>query len=97
MIWLLQKFCYDNKKHFQVIALECAKRVSHLMKDERSIEALRVTELYLKGEATKEELIAAASAAYAAYADASVYRKHAAALLTRLLDVHEAGCWPLPS
>lgn len=37
-------------------------------------------------------------AAYAASADdTAAYRDHAGRLLARLLDVYEAGCWPLPA
>ena len=46
--------------------------------------------------ATRAAAAAAAAAAYAAATAAAAYAAAAGALLARLLDVCEAGCWPLP-
>jgi hypothetical protein len=66
---------YD--KEWRLFAVWCGRQVQHLMPDERSIAALDVAERYANGLATKEELDAAAYAAYAvdtynAAADAAV-------------------------
>jgi hypothetical protein len=47
-------------------ALACARRVQHLMRDPRSIAALDTRERWLRGEATDEEMAAAADAAWSA-------------------------------
>jgi hypothetical protein len=59
---------YDNK--MRLFAVSVARHVQHLMKDQRSIDALDVAEKYAKGEVTKEELSSAESAAKAAWAAA---------------------------
>ena len=55
-------------RHF---AVDCAESVRHLMKDQRSIDALDVARLHANGQATDEELAAAWDAALAAAWDAS--------------------------
>lgn len=50
-------------KEWRLFAVWCARRVQHLMKDQRSIDAIDVAERYANGEATEEELTAAKSAA----------------------------------
>ena len=58
-----------SDRDLRLFAVRCARRVHHLMKDQRSVAALDVAERYAKGEATDEELAAARdAAAYAAYA-----------------------------
>jgi hypothetical protein len=58
------------QSEMRLYAVDCARSVQHLMKDERSIKALDVAELYAYGLATYEELstsrAAASDAAYAA-------------------------------
>jgi hypothetical protein len=44
-------------------ALRCARRVQHLMRDPRSVASLDTRERWLRGEATTEEMNAAAAAA----------------------------------
>lgn len=51
----------------------CAKTVIHLMKDERSYNAVNVAERFGLGECTLEELNNAAYAAYAAYDSYGAY------------------------
>jgi hypothetical protein len=53
---------YDRE--WRLYAIWCARRVQHLMKDERSIHALDVAERYANGAASDEELIAARDAAW---------------------------------
>lgn len=55
---------YDKKK--RLLAVSFARRVQHLMRDQRSIAALNVAERYANGKATDEELKAAAAASSAA-------------------------------
>ena len=53
-------------KEWRLFAVWCARRVQHLMKDQRSINAIDVAERYASDEATDEELTTARTAAYAA-------------------------------
>ena len=55
-------------RHF---AVDCAESVRHLMKDQRSIDALNVARLHANGQATDEELDAARDAAGASAWDAA--------------------------
>src|SRR5690606_18180912 len=73
MLWIAQRVGVDLRTLTRAKAL-CALTVRHLMKDERSIKACEVALKFADGEATREELDAAAddadAAAYAAYAAA---------------------------
>ena len=51
-------------RHF---AVDCAESVRHLMKDQRSIDALNVARLHANGQATDEELDAAWATTTAAW------------------------------
>ena len=64
---------YD--KEIRLFAVWCARQVQHLMKDQRSIDALDVAERYANGEATEAELAVARDAARSAtaYADAAAW------------------------
>jgi hypothetical protein len=70
-----------------LFTVACCDDIIALMKDERSVRAVRVTELFADGLATEEERRAAADAAYyaayaayaAAYADAAYAAAYAAA------------------
>ena len=79
MLWLMQK-CGLNKRKLTLAKGKCAETVKHLMKDERSINAVEVAIRYGYSEATEEELTDAAAAVYAAAAaaDAAVYAADAA-------------------
>ena len=55
---------YD--KEIRLFAVWCARQVQHLMKDQRSIDALDVAERYANGETTEAELKDAWNAARAA-------------------------------
>lgn len=57
---------YDRM--WRLFAVWCARRVQHLMSDQRSIDALDVAERYARGQATDEELAAARVAGWAARA-----------------------------
>jgi hypothetical protein len=72
MLWfLLNADIKVSDKALRLIAVRCAREVQHLMKDQRSIDALDVAERYANGEATDEELTAAWAAAWDAAGDAA--------------------------
>jgi hypothetical protein len=54
-------------REIRLFAVACARDVQHLMRDERSINALDVAERYADGKATEDDLRAAGSAANAAW------------------------------
>ena len=56
------------EREWRLFAVACVRRIQHLMKDPRSIDALDVAERFANGEATDEELVAAGDAAGAAWA-----------------------------
>ena len=56
----------EHSRHWRLYAVWCARRVQHLMTDERSVAALDVAERHATGEATDAELCAARAAAMAA-------------------------------
>ena len=74
MLWLYKKTMKNDEESLRRLTLakaECAKTVLHLMKDQRSKTAIEIAIKFGNGEATREELDAAAyAAAYAAYAAA---------------------------
>ena len=53
----------EHDKDWRLFAVWCARQVQHLMKDQRSIDALDVAEKFANGLATRDELAAAWSAA----------------------------------
>ena len=53
---------YDRE--IRLFAVWCARQVQHLLKDQRSLDALDVAERYANGEATEAELVAAGDAAW---------------------------------
>jgi hypothetical protein len=73
MLWLAKKLGVDDRKLTLTKAM-CVNQVKHLMKDQRSLDALDACFRYAKGELTREELNTYAAYAYAyayAYASAS--------------------------
>ena len=83
MLWIAAKVGVD-KRILTLAKGLCAETVIHLMKDERSIKAVKTAIAYGKGEATDEELPAAAADAdaaayYATHADAAADAYYAAA------------------
>ena len=74
--WLLWLFFRTNPDDLQLLTLargHIANTVRHLMKDERSINAVDVAIAFGEGKATREELENASAAASADDADASAY------------------------
>lgn len=53
----------QHSRIWRMYAVRCARRVQHLMTDERSIQALDVAERHARGEATDSELTTAWDAA----------------------------------
>ena len=70
MLWLAQK-AGVSLRTLTAAKAECAATVLHLMKDERSRNAVLVSRRYGMGEATELELVSARDAAYAAAAYAA--------------------------
>ena len=56
----------DHDREIRLFAVWCARQVQHLMTDQRSIDALDVSERFANGQATSGELVAARAAARAA-------------------------------
>lgn len=92
------------KKEKRLFAVFCAKKVKHLMKDERSLRAIEVAEKYSNEEATEEELEHAANEAgdvvrayFAVRADfdarATVYVAAAVAAAAVADDVTDPAYW----
>ena len=71
-LWCLRAVSgYD--KEIRLFAVWCARQVQHLMKDQRSVNALDVAERFANGDATKEALDTAWDAARDAAGDAAWY------------------------
>lgn len=80
--WVLLREEFLTHKEILLFVIWCARQVHHLIKDPRSIKALDVTEAYINGTVTKEELeIAKQNADDAAFyaAVAAFYAVRAAA------------------
>ena len=65
-IWTVCQGDVMSDRDRRLFAVKCARRVQHLMTDERSVAALDVAERYAHGEATEKEMDAAGAAAWAA-------------------------------
>ena len=68
-LWCLRAV-EGHEKEIRLYAVWCARQVQHLMKDDRSIEALDIAENYANGLASEKELAASRDAANAAWAAA---------------------------
>jgi len=79
-------------KELRLFAVRCAREVKHLLKDQRSLDALDVAEKYARGKATDQELDAARDAAMAAAGDAAMVASWAAAWATAM-DASWAAAW----
>ena len=71
----------------------CAREVQHLMKDERSTNALDVSERHANGQATQEELVAAGDAAGDAWAAAWAAAGAARAARAAAFETARAPAW----
>ena len=66
ILWVLCRNYFMKDKELRLYAVWCARKVQHLMNDQRSINALDVAERFANGEATQQELDAARDAQAAA-------------------------------
>ena len=69
-LWCLRTMPEHNAKWRQ-FAVNCARRVQHLLNDPRSLAALDVAERHARGKATDDELAVASDAARAVASDAA--------------------------
>ena len=70
MLWIAKRLEIDDRK-LTMAKYHCAAQVLHLMKDQRSINAMAAALQYANGEISREDLNAAADAAHADYAYAA--------------------------
>jgi hypothetical protein len=80
MLWIAKRLDVDDRI-LTLAKVKCVEQIRHLMKDQRSLDALDACYRYAKGEITREELNLASAAADAAYASdaASAAAAYAAA------------------
>ncbi len=89
MLWIAQRVGVNKRKLTLAKAL-CVETVKHLMKDERSLNALKVAKRYGRYKANDSELRDAAAAA-AAYAAAAYDAADAAAYAAAAYDAYAAA------
>jgi hypothetical protein len=79
MLWLAKRLGVDDRK-LTLAKATCANQVRHLMKDQRSIDAINACFRYANGEISREELNTyAAASASASASNAAAYASNAAA------------------
>ena len=78
MLWAGSR-CGVDLQTITITKVKCARLVQHLMQDQRSLDALDVAEQFALGNATREQLAAAAADAANAAADDAAYAANAAA------------------
>jgi len=87
-LWCLRAVAgYD--KEIRLFAVLCARQVEHLLTDQRSKDALVVSEKFANGEATEIELATAGAAAWAAAWDAARAAARAAGAAARAAQEKE--------
>ena len=96
LLWLFKKTMEDNEANLRLLTLakgHCAATVLHLMKDEKSINAVKVAIAFGEGNASREDLNAAyAIAVDVADATATVYATaYAAAFAVDVTDADVAA------
>jgi hypothetical protein len=90
-VWAFTREGIVGDKTLRLFAVGCARKVQHLMKGQRSIDALDVAERYANGNATKDELAAAWAAAWeVAFASAWASEREAARASAREAQVEIA-------
>ena len=77
MLWAGSR-CGVDLQTITITKVKCARLVQHLMQDQRSLDALDVAEQFALGNATREQLAAAAADAANAAADDAAYAASAA-------------------
>ena len=78
MLWVYTKLYPNNIRELTLAKGHCANTVRHLMKDQRSIDAVDAAIAFGEGKITATELTKYADAAYAAAAKAAAYAAYAA-------------------
>ena len=63
LVWVATRPGVLTDRELRLLAIFCARQVEHLLTDQRSRDAIDVAEKFTSGEATREELAAAADAA----------------------------------
>ena len=99
-LWCLRAV-KGHDKEIRLFAVWCARQVQHLLKDQRSLDALNVAERYANGRATDDELTASRNAAWAAAWDVArsariaALAAHAAwaAASNAAMDAARAAAW----
>lgn len=91
-IWAFTREGIMDDKTLRLFAVRCARQVQHLMKDQRSIQALDVSERYANGLATDEELAKAWEVAGEAAREAARGARDAAWVAARNA-AEEAATW----
>ena len=79
----------ERDKLARLFACQCVRQVWHLLTDERSRTAIEVAERYAVGEATHDDLKAAARSAADANATAAYYASYAAARDAQVVKFRE--------
>jgi hypothetical protein len=79
LLWLFKKTNPDDLRRITLAKGHCAATVIHLMKSDRSINAIKVAIAYGEGNASKQDLNLAAGYAGAAYAGAAYAAAYAGA------------------
>lgn len=78
MLWLYKKMYPENIRELTLAKGHCANTVRHLMKDEQSVKAVDAAIAFGEGRISREELDAAADAAYDAPPTYVAYTAYAA-------------------
>jgi len=91
-LWVVCRENLIDAKTLRLFAVWCARKVQHLMPDQRSLDALDVAERYANGQATRDELAAAWAAARASAWDAAWVAAWAAARASAW-DAAWASAW----
>ena len=89
-IWCLRAVA-GRDREIRLFAVWCARQVQHLLKDQRSLDAIDVAERYANGQATEAELAAAADAAWEAIRDTADVAGEAAAWAAARAAAREAA------
>jgi hypothetical protein len=94
MLWLAQRLKVDDRK-LTLAKFKCANQVRHLMKDQRSLDALDAAEKYGNGEISSDELNAAYASASSSSAasDAASAAAYASASSSAASDAASAAAY----
>lgn len=92
-LFALQATVQDCSRTARLISVACARKVQHLMTDQRSIAALDVAERFANGDATKQELAAAWDAAWASAVAAAAEGTTARSAWDSAKDAAVSAAW----